>query len=129
MYVCIYVVNVFIYVHASLLNYGVCISQDTLPYNDYFDYYGPEYRLHLPVSNMENQNSAGYLEEIKITVLQMLDNVEASPGTVCICVCMYVYICMYVCVCGIRYSDLYGSGWHYPDPCCNGWFGHKTSIE
>lgn len=47
--------------------------KDTLPYNDYFDYYGPEYRLHLPVSNMENQNSKKYLEDIKIQVLDILD--------------------------------------------------------
>ena len=24
--------------------------QDTLPYNDYFEYFGPDYKLHLPVS-------------------------------------------------------------------------------
>jgi histone deacetylase 1/2 len=50
--------------------------KDTLPYNDYFDYYGPEYRLHLPVSNMENQNSARYLEGVKAQVLQVLDKVQ-----------------------------------------------------
>ena len=33
-----------------------------MPYNDYFEYFGPDYRLHLPVSNMENLNSAKYLE-------------------------------------------------------------------
>ncbi len=49
-----------------------CIK-DTLPYNDYFDYYGPEYRLHLPVSNMENQNSKKYLEDTKVQVLSILD--------------------------------------------------------
>lgn len=55
--------------------------KDTLPYNDYFDYYGPEYRLHLPVSNMENLNSARYLEDVKAQVLQVLDRAEAAPGT------------------------------------------------
>eukprot|EP01034_Spumella_vulgaris_P032201 gene32201-39763_t len=55
--------------------------KDTLPFNDYFDYYGPEYRLHLPVSNMENQNSPRYLEEVKMQVLRILDGVEAAPGT------------------------------------------------
>lgn len=54
---------------------------DTLPFNDYFEYYGPEYRMHLPVSNMENQNSPKYLENIRIQVLQILDSVEAAPGT------------------------------------------------
>ncbi len=36
---------------------------DALPYNDYFEYYGPDYRLHLPVSNMENMNTPAYLEK------------------------------------------------------------------
>jgi histone deacetylase 1/2 len=54
---------------------------DALPFNDYFEYYGPEYRMHLPVSNMENQNSPKYLENIRIQVLQILDSVEAAPGT------------------------------------------------
>ena len=41
------------------------LNQDALPFNDYFEYYGPDYRLHLPVSNMENLNSAAYLEGVK----------------------------------------------------------------
>lgn len=55
--------------------------QDTLPFNDYYEYYGPEFRMHLPVSNMENQNSPKYLENIRVQVLQILDSVEAAPGT------------------------------------------------
>ena len=51
--------------------------KDTLPYNDYFEYYGPEYKLHLPVSNMENLNTPKYLEDIKVQVLNILDGVEA----------------------------------------------------
>jgi histone deacetylase 1/2 len=54
---------------------------DTLPFNDYFEYYGPEYRLHLPVSNMESQNSPKYLANILTQVLQILDASEAAPGT------------------------------------------------
>jgi histone deacetylase 1/2 len=54
---------------------------DTLPFNDYYEYYGPEYRLHLPVSNMENLNSARYMDSIRTQVLQILDGVEAAPGT------------------------------------------------
>ena len=50
---------------------------DTLPYNDYYEYYGPEYRLHLPESNMENQNSMKYIDGIRTQVLQILDGVEA----------------------------------------------------
>ena len=52
----------------------------TLPYNDYFEYYGPDYALHLPVSNMQNLNSPKYLEDIKMQVLQVLDGVEIAPS-------------------------------------------------
>lgn len=36
-----------------------------LPYNDYFEYYGPDYRLHMPTSNMENMNKRETLEEVR----------------------------------------------------------------
>ncbi len=39
--------------------------QDMLPYNDYFEYYGPDYRLHMPTSNMENMNKRETLEEVR----------------------------------------------------------------
>ena len=55
--------------------------KDTLPYNDYFEYFGPDYRLHLPVSNMENHNSVKYLQDMTMQVLQILDGVEIAPGT------------------------------------------------
>ena len=28
-----------------------------LPYNDYFEYYGPDFKLHISPSNMANQNT------------------------------------------------------------------------
>ncbi len=72
-----------------------------LPFNDYFEYFGPDYKLHLPVSNMENLNTPKYLEgvlmEVKLAVivaifvnnmnffvyfkvLQILSEVEAAPS-------------------------------------------------
>jgi histone deacetylase 1/2 len=54
--------------------------KDELPYNDYFEYFGPDYRLHLPVSNMENLNSPEYLDRTKIQLLEILGDVEPVPG-------------------------------------------------
>jgi len=54
--------------------------KDALPYNDYFEYYGPDYRLHMPVSNMENLNSKEYLENIKVQLFDILSQVEPAPG-------------------------------------------------
>lgn len=53
---------------------------DELPFNDYFEYFGPDYRLHLPVSNMENLNSGEYLEKTKNQLLEILSDVEPVPG-------------------------------------------------
>lgn len=44
---------------------GVDIA-DELPYNDYFEYYGPDYRLHITPSNMENLNDRKYLDFIQV---------------------------------------------------------------
>lgn len=53
---------------------------DELPFNDYYDYFGPDFRLHLPISNMENLNSLEYLEKTKIQLLEILGAVEPVPG-------------------------------------------------
>ena len=53
---------------------------DELPMNDFFEYYGPDYRLHITPSNMENLNSREYLEFLKVKLLQQLDGLEAVPG-------------------------------------------------
>lgn len=36
-----------------------------MPYNDYYEYFGPDYKLDVRPSNMENMNSSEYLEKIK----------------------------------------------------------------
>lgn len=36
-----------------------------LPFNDYFQYYGPDFKLDVPSNNMENQNTREYLEKMK----------------------------------------------------------------
>lgn len=62
---------------------------DELPINQYFEYYGPDYRLHIQPSNMENFNSHKYLEETKNKLLVMLRGITppshpiqtGQPGT------------------------------------------------
>ena len=51
--------------------------KDTLPFNDYFEYYGPDYKLHLPVSNMQNLNTPNYLDRVKTQVMKILGDVKA----------------------------------------------------
>ena len=54
---------------------------DELPYNDYFEYYGPDYRLSIQPSNMENLNSRGYLEDVKTRLIALLKTFTPVPGT------------------------------------------------
>eukprot|EP01133_Synstelium_polycarpum_P000412 gene412-489_t len=53
---------------------------DELPYNDYLEYFGPDYRLHITPNNMENQNSKDYLEKLKIQILENLRHMNHAPS-------------------------------------------------
>ena len=50
---------------SAFVRHVLAAKQDMLPYNDYFEYYGPDYRLHMPTSNMENMNKRETLEEVR----------------------------------------------------------------
>lgn len=39
--------------------------ENTLPYNEYYEYFGPDYTLHIEPSSMENQNSTRDLERMR----------------------------------------------------------------
>ena len=53
---------------------------DELPYNDYFEYYGPDFRLQIETSNMENLNNRRQLEQVTASILESLRGIEAVPG-------------------------------------------------
>ena len=56
------------------------ISND-IPYNDFFEYYSPDFKLHLtPSPSMENVNSRDTLEDITGRVLQNLKCLEGAPA-------------------------------------------------
>ena len=46
-----------------------------LPYNEYYEYYAPDYELAVRPSNMENANTSEYLEKIKN---QVIDNIRRT---------------------------------------------------
>ena len=58
---------------------GIQVS-DELPFNEFYDYYGPKFRFKLPVSNMENLNSREYLDRTKVQLLNILSDIEPVPG-------------------------------------------------
>ena len=51
-----------------------------LPYNDYFEYFGPDFKLHISPSNMTNQNTGEYLEKIKQRLFENLRMLPHAPG-------------------------------------------------
>ncbi|KAG4305724.1 hypothetical protein PORY_000634 [Pneumocystis oryctolagi] len=51
-----------------------------MPFNDYYEYYGPTYELNVPASNMQNMNSREYLEKIKVEVLKNLSRTKFAPS-------------------------------------------------
>ncbi|KAJ2768893.1 hypothetical protein IWQ57_003342, partial [Coemansia nantahalensis] len=51
-----------------------------LPYNDYYDFYGPEFRLDVPASNMDNANTPEYLAKIHAMIAEQLRSVPHAPS-------------------------------------------------
>ncbi|XP_047312244.1 histone deacetylase 6-like [Impatiens glandulifera] len=54
--------------------------ENKLPYNDYYEYFGPNYTLHIEPSPMENRNSSKDLEKLKIMILEHLSRLSHSPS-------------------------------------------------
>ncbi|CDJ38196.1 histone deacetylase, putative [Eimeria tenella] len=51
-----------------------------VPLNDYYDYYAPDFQLHLPPSPVPNFNSPDHLQRLKARVLQNVALLEHAPG-------------------------------------------------
>lgn len=63
---------------------GILLDQpleDKLPLNPYYEYYGPDHRLHIQPSNMENQNSKEHMEKVRNQLLEVLSHIPAVPST------------------------------------------------
>ncbi|XP_063968567.1 histone deacetylase 1 [Lytechinus pictus] len=58
---------------------GVEIANE-LPYNDYFEYFGPDFKLHISPSNMTNQNTGEYLDKIKTRLYENMRMIPHAPG-------------------------------------------------
>ncbi|XP_047549754.1 LOW QUALITY PROTEIN: histone deacetylase 1-like [Lutra lutra] len=70
---------------ARCWTYETAVALDTeipneLPYNDYFEYFRPDFKLHISPSNMTNQNTNEYLEKIKQRLFENLRMLSHAPG-------------------------------------------------
>ena len=65
------------YETAVVLGEGIA---NELPYNDYYEYYGPDYRLHIPPSATENLNLPDNLEKLKQKVFDHIKQWQPAPN-------------------------------------------------
>jgi len=65
------------YETAVLLNHQL---SNSIPYNDYFEYYAPDFKLQLTPSEMPNLNDRESLEKTKISVFQILSEIDGAPS-------------------------------------------------
>jgi hypothetical protein len=56
------------------------VSND-IPFNEYFEHYGPLYQLHNPMqSKIHNQNTSQYLNQVRETAMEHLRHLECAPS-------------------------------------------------
>lgn len=53
---------------------------EDIPFNDYFEYYGPDYSMSVPANNMTNLNTPEYLDKCRIRIIENLRNVQFAPN-------------------------------------------------
>ncbi|CDF35964.1 histone deacetylase [Chondrus crispus] len=53
---------------------------DTIPYNDYWEYFAPEHKLHFPPKKMVDMNSKDYLEKMVEKIMENLRCLDAAPS-------------------------------------------------
>ncbi|EDV23400.1 uncharacterized protein TRIADDRAFT_64072 [Trichoplax adhaerens] len=75
----------------TIRNVARCWAQETsaalgveipneLPYNDYFEYFGPDFKLNISPTNMTNQNTPDYIDRIKTRLFENLRMLPHAPG-------------------------------------------------
>jgi len=57
------------------------LSLADLPYNEYMEYFGPNFKLEVPSNNMDNHNSIDYLNGILAKVVDSLRDLPFAPST------------------------------------------------
>ncbi|KAG0476587.1 hypothetical protein HPP92_013428 [Vanilla planifolia] len=51
-----------------------------LPYSEYYEYFGPDYVLHIEPKNIENKNSPSDLEKIRNVLLEHISRLQHAPS-------------------------------------------------
>ena len=62
---------------------GLLVGQkldEDLPFNDYIQYFGPEYKLEVPQTSMDNLNTREYLDNLRTKIIDNLRQLPSAPG-------------------------------------------------
>merc|ERR1719433_237790 len=62
---------------------SLCVDEElpnSLPFNDFFEYYGPDFQLHLTPSNQANLNSPEVLDQTATQLLQLIKDLPLRPS-------------------------------------------------
>ncbi|OIV98993.1 hypothetical protein TanjilG_29396 [Lupinus angustifolius] len=54
--------------------------EDKMPQHEYYEYFGPDYTLHVAPSNMENKNFRDLLDDIRSKLLDNLSKLQHAPS-------------------------------------------------
>mmetsp|Transcript_37779 Transcript_37779/g.113008 ORF Transcript_37779/g.113008 Transcript_37779/m.113008 type:complete len:443 (-) Transcript_37779:274-1602(-) len=54
--------------------------QNEIPYNDYFEYYAPDFKLHLTPEPRENLNTEASLNYVRTELLQQMQGLQGAPS-------------------------------------------------
>jgi len=53
---------------------------DDIPINDYYEYFGPDHKLHLQPANMVNANSQDFLIRCQTQLMTVLQSIQGAPS-------------------------------------------------
>lgn len=67
------------YETACALGIEETIPRD-LPWTEYFDWFGPRFKLEVVDNNMDDHNNEAYLQTIRKSVMEQLRNLNAAPS-------------------------------------------------
>jgi histone deacetylase 1/2 len=64
----------------QIIYYFLSFEAEELPYNNYFEYFGPEYKLDVPSNNMANHNTPEYLQKMTSKIIDNLRSMPFAPS-------------------------------------------------
>lgn len=68
------------YTHFSITCPAIEVLFADIPVNEYYEYFGPDYKLDVKSSNTDDLNTPAYLDRVKRIVMENLRHVGGPPS-------------------------------------------------